>query len=489
MSLLPNGGGRKPAADAGHDEPQPLRPAYPTFHRFAAVQAVLPPLCELKAVSFPPRPDTVRALQALWRVRLSELRDAGWQPIQRPRDFAYAANCPPLSFARDGSDHRPCNKYRVCPFCHGLRASLLYENILRAVRSQRQPLDLYLLVSVLHLPAEDLDDALRHLARFEKRLLAGWAGVLVAERRRQDGDLDDGTLRWRVHLEWLAQLEKWVASWAGPSGILTRAAVSPARKGNGLVRVRHVALLALPAGARPPRVVAERGVRVRQDDLSLARTAANLASYPVGLLYEPADATARLLESLADRHLGTARGIFRSALAARSIEQCRGQRVAPPVRPKLPDVCLVEEERVVSRLPVSAYPHERLAARSLLARLGLPAGAADCKRAALPLPVHWLGVLEYTVEEFFRRPKRLRPLFKPHRHEGDHALVYVAPGRGYFAFSTLGLSAVGLPDEGCAAERWFGKRLYVVEPLAQLAWRLRAWRPDRAGPAGVTIAG
>ena len=116
-----------------------LERAYPTFHRLAAAQAVLAPLCDLQQVTFPPRLDTVEALRALWRSRLHGLRAAGWGPVQRPLDFAYAANCPPHSFARDGSGHKPCNKYRACPFCHGIHASLLFENVCRAVRRQSPP--------------------------------------------------------------------------------------------------------------------------------------------------------------------------------------------------------------------------------------------------------------------------------------------------------------------------------------------------------------
>ena len=163
--------------------------AYPTFHRLAAAQAVLAPLCDLQEVTFPPRLDTVEALRALWRGQLHRLRAAGWGPVQRPFDFAYAANCPPHSFARDGSGHKPCNKYRACPFCHGIHTSLLFENVLRAVRRQSPPVTLYILVQVRDCQTDRLGEALAELKRHDHALLgerAGPSGV-VARTAGDDG--------------------------------------------------------------------------------------------------------------------------------------------------------------------------------------------------------------------------------------------------------------------------------------------------------------
>src|SRR5262249_21159501 len=99
------------------------------------------------------------------------------------------------------------------PGSGGLRASLLYENILRAVWRRPRPPALHLLLTERHGPAEELDDALRELAGFEEEMLAGQTGAC---------------------------------------GAISRVAVSPAGKEPGRVLVRHAVLLALPAGARPP---------------------------------------------------------------------------------------------------------------------------------------------------------------------------------------------------------------------------------------------
>jgi hypothetical protein len=449
--LFPFAVGGGPQGEAAHNAADaapagPLRPAYPTFHRLAAAQAVLAPLCGLDAVTFPPGLDTVRAVQALWRSRLAALRAAGWRPAREPFDLAYLANCPPHSFALDGTGRKPCNKYRACPFCHGLRVSLLYENLLRAVRRQ-PPLDLHLLVSERHCPAADLPACLDEL------------------RRGAEGLLHDA---------------------GEPSGALTRVAVSPARNEPGRVLARHALLLALPAGGVPSAGVAGRGYPVARDDLSLALTAANLGRYAPGLLYGPAGDAAGLLASVAGLHLGGAQGVFRSARSAVAIEQCRDQRPAPASRPALPYYRLAEEEVPVSHLAAQDYPHERLAVRSLLARLGLPArGSAFASAGALPMPMAWAGPLDLTMEEFFRPPRRLRDAFGAHRRPGEHALVFLAPGWGYVAFSTLALGRAPLAEDFAVFEQKVQGRRYVFEALGQLAERLRTLG---SGPAGQTPA-
>jgi hypothetical protein len=425
-----------------------LSPAYPTFHRLVAAQAVLAPLCRLDEVTFPPRLDTVSALQTLWRSRLQELRAVGWQPVQRPLDLAYAVNCPPLSFADDGTGHSPCNKYRLCPFCHGLRASLLFENILRAVRRQPRPPDLYMVVTEHTCSADDLGEA-----------LAALAGCDAFPR-------------------------------GGPSpwGVVWRIGVLPTECGTLLVH--HAALVAVPAGAHPSQEVAERGLRVAADDLSLARTAATLASYPAGLLHERAEAALGVLDAVAGAHLGGARGSFRSALSATSVQQCRGQRVGPAGRPALPHSWLAEEEGLVSYIGPGEYPHERLAVRALVARLRLPRHVDTfAAAAALPLRLHWVGPLTLGVETLFRRPKPLLELVQPYRRHGEHGLVYFRPGRGFFVLSTLLGSRVGLQDEEAAFQRQLHGRLYVFESLGQLASRLRRVPAGSVGPISPMVAG
>jgi hypothetical protein len=408
---------------------------------------VLAPLCDLQEVTFPPRLDTVEALRALWRSQLHGLRAAGWGPVRRPLDFAYAANCPPHSFARDGSGHQPCNKYRACPFCHGIHTSLLFENVLRAVRRQSPPVTLYILVQVRDCQTDCLGEALAELKRHDHALLG--------ER-------------------------------AGPSGVVSRTALSPARDGTDTVLVRHAALVALPANARVPAEVAEKGFKVQQDDLSLARTVGNLARYPAGLLCGPAEATARLLEGTAGRHLGHALGVFRSPRSAVAIEQCRGQRLAPALHGPLPGGWLAEEEKIISYLEDGGQQYERLALRSLLARLGLPArGDTFAGAGSLPVPMAWLGRLQFGMAEYFKPPKHLRDAFRPFRKQGDHALVFLVRGLGFAAFSTVGLDRAGLEEDQTVLQRRFNGRPYTIEALGQLGVRLRGFQP---GPGGVGAA-
>jgi hypothetical protein len=408
---------------------------------------VLAPLCDLQQVTFPPRLDTVEALRALWRSQLHRLCAAGWGPVQRPLDFAYAANCPPHSFARDGSGHRPCNKYRICPFCHAIHASLLFENVLRAVRRQSPPVDLYVLVKVRHCQPDRLGEALDELKRHDHALLG--------ER-------------------------------AGPSGVVARTALSPAKDGTDTVLVRHAALVALPANARVPAEVAKRGRKVRQDDVSLARTVGKLARYPAGLLCGPAEATARLLEATAGRHLGHALGVFRSPRSAVAIEQCRDQRLAPALDGPLPAFRLAEEEKLVSYVEDDGQQYERLALRSLLARLGLPVrGDTFAGAGGLPVPMAWLGRLQFGMGEFFKPPKHIRDAFRPFRELGDHALVFLVRGQGFMVGSTVGLDRAGLTGEQTVFQRPIQGRLYTFETLGQLGERLRGFQP---GPGGVGAA-
>jgi hypothetical protein len=110
--LLPN-------PDDGSVEPQepiPLELAPPTLHRFAAAQAVLAPVCDLTHVTFPPRLETVRALQALWRCRLHQLQAGEWEAIQRRDTFDDARNCLCTVFAHYPWDIRPCGHPQICPF-------------------------------------------------------------------------------------------------------------------------------------------------------------------------------------------------------------------------------------------------------------------------------------------------------------------------------------------------------------------------------------
>jgi hypothetical protein len=64
-----------------------------------------------------------------------------------------------------------------------------------------------------------------------------------------------------------------------PAGTVAVTSVAPALNRPARVVVRQAVLVALPAGAPPPAgtPLARRGLKVAQDDLSLARTVANLA--------------------------------------------------------------------------------------------------------------------------------------------------------------------------------------------------------------------
>jgi hypothetical protein len=56
-------------------------------------------------------------LRGIWRDRLVELQRAAWGPAQDPLRLQYMRNCPPFG-AEPCHGVVPCQKVRVCPFCH-----------------------------------------------------------------------------------------------------------------------------------------------------------------------------------------------------------------------------------------------------------------------------------------------------------------------------------------------------------------------------------
>ena len=103
----------------------------------------------------------------------------------------------------------------------------------------------------------------------------------------------------------------------------------------------------------------------------------------------------------------------------------------------------------------------------------------------MPVPMAWLGRLQFGMAEYFKPPKHIRDAFRPYRKQGDHALVSLVRGLGFAAFSTVGPDRAGLAEGQAVLQRRIQGRLYTFEALGQLGERLRAFRP---GPGGVGAA-
>jgi len=412
--------------------PDLLSRAYPTMHRLVEAQAVLAPLCGLKTIQFPPNLETTRALRRLWQSWLPLLRNAGWSDIRKPLAFAYAANCPCHAFAKDGTGRRPCNQYRICPFCYAIQVALVYENVLRTVRHHSGKIDLYLTATNRVAGSHDLEAALAMLP--VKGL------DLVGSRP--------------------------------PLGIMVRTTISPYLNSGSppdwaldMVVVRRAALIAMPVDQQP---TGERQYfKVPITTLGLARAVAHLTRYPVSLLYGDPNLTVRVLDSIAGRHLGVTRGIFRSARSAAAIEQCREQPLGPSFPQQLPTEWISEEERLVTRIADNTFDHRGYIAGKL--QSWLP--------TATDFPMHWLGQQPWRrySEYVGQFSPALYRLSRQHRGEGHHAFVFLADGM-YLAASTLPWGCDWLPPRrepyfSCLKTMRRGD--YVVEPLGQFFWRLK----------------
>ena len=103
----------------------------------------------------------------------------------------------------------------------------------------------------------------------------------------------------------------------------------------------------------------------------------------------------------------------------------------------------------------------------------------------MPVPMAWLGRLQFGLAELCKPPKHLRDAFRPFRKQGDHALVFLVRGQGFVVGSTVGLDRAGLAEEQVVLQQRIQGRLYTFETLGQLGARLRAFQP---GPGGVGAA-
>jgi hypothetical protein len=111
---------------------------FPSMHALAATQAVLAPLLGQRRPAFPPDPLTVDVVRLVWQERARRLADAGYPPLNRRGALEGALACAHALLAPENRPEalRPCHLDHVCPFCHGLRAALTFENVLAALRRQ-----------------------------------------------------------------------------------------------------------------------------------------------------------------------------------------------------------------------------------------------------------------------------------------------------------------------------------------------------------------
>ena len=442
---------RRPATVGGDLPPKAtsvkLKRAYPSVHRLAAAQAVLAPLCDVKQVTFPPRLETVQTLQALWEERVAALANAGWEAMAKSNALGYARNCPCLAFAMDPSERRPCKQDRVCPFCYALRVEILFENLNRALRRYRQPVELFLNVSQAYCAIEQLTD----------------------------------------HLAAQKSSEKAAETLEGMLGIITRTTVFPTRARQKMVAVRQSRLLATVPGTPMPSDLPGKTVRVRsQTPVGLAWAVSRLAAYPVGLLLEDATASVTVLNAVGRGHLSSATGLFRTPNAVKTVEQIRKQEFAPAVSPELLWDRLAEEELLVARLNPESTLHEAFAVRSLLHSLGLPITASSFVEATgIHLPVHWIGHRENMPFLTPKERERFARLVQQVATTRDFALVYLAQ-EAYWVVSTVRSGQVnGLP---LMAFGQFAPGGYTLEPLGQFAARLQTILKGATNPQRVLAA-
>ena len=108
-------------------DPAPISP--PNWYRFrvtkvlsayrykAARAAVLSRLGKAGAPRQSDIPAALDWVREQWRARLYALRAAGWSRLGKPKDFSYAANCPPFGVLTARTSRR-CGWSSLCPFCY-----------------------------------------------------------------------------------------------------------------------------------------------------------------------------------------------------------------------------------------------------------------------------------------------------------------------------------------------------------------------------------
>jgi hypothetical protein len=82
----------------------------------AARRAVLTPILGPARGHIEDNCETALKLHALWRVRLRELRDAGWKLASTPPKYGYLRNCPPFGVSLNVTPNR-CSLVHICPNC------------------------------------------------------------------------------------------------------------------------------------------------------------------------------------------------------------------------------------------------------------------------------------------------------------------------------------------------------------------------------------
>jgi len=80
----------------------------------------------------------------LWRIRLSELRDANWQQLNSTK-YGWARNCLPCCLKSKHGNTNIC-RVRICPFCYGRNIGAFYNKLsshLTEAIEQEESLQLY----------------------------------------------------------------------------------------------------------------------------------------------------------------------------------------------------------------------------------------------------------------------------------------------------------------------------------------------------------
>lgn len=90
--------------------------------------AVLWPLMGHRALSDREVGLDLERLVKLWRTRLSQFRELGWESVQNIEEFQYMRNCSPqMAAMKDQTGKHSCKRRLVCPWCYARRVSDVYQ--------------------------------------------------------------------------------------------------------------------------------------------------------------------------------------------------------------------------------------------------------------------------------------------------------------------------------------------------------------------------
>lgn len=101
-----------------------ILPYHPSMK--AQVTAVNLPLFGPMAHFRKEHPERLTELRTMWRKRVLQLKQEGWNAVQNER-IVYICNCPPHACGYEPKT-QSCN-LRICPFCHARRVSAIYTRI------------------------------------------------------------------------------------------------------------------------------------------------------------------------------------------------------------------------------------------------------------------------------------------------------------------------------------------------------------------------